>query len=118
MPEPCYFGDCLEVMREEMPDACVDLIYADPPFNSKRLYNAYIGGAQWEAFNDTWRPVEHPMPEPIPDHSGERRSRHHAESAQEGMAIPEGIRAQALMAKLVIHRDISPRGVSDALKTG
>ena len=62
-----YFGDCLEVMREEMPDACVDLIYADPPFNSKRLYNAYIGGAQWEAFNDTWRPVEHPMPEPIPD---------------------------------------------------
>ena len=38
-----------------MPDACVDLIYADPPFNSKRLYNAYIGGAQWEAFNDTWR---------------------------------------------------------------
>ena len=38
-----------------MPDDCVDLIYADPPFNSKRLYNAYIGGAQWEAFNDTWR---------------------------------------------------------------
>ncbi len=26
-----------------------------PPFNSKRLYNAYIGGAQWVAFTDTWR---------------------------------------------------------------
>ena len=40
-----YFGDCLEVMREDIPDESVDLIYLDPPFNSKRLYNAYIGGA-------------------------------------------------------------------------
>ena len=39
-----YFGDCLEVMREDIPDESVDLIYLDPPFNSKRLYNAYIGG--------------------------------------------------------------------------
>ena len=54
-PNRLYFGDCLQVMQQEMPDECVDLIYADPPFNSKRLYNAYIGGAQWEAFNDTWR---------------------------------------------------------------
>ena len=50
-----YFGDCLTVMREDLPDASVDLIYLDPPFNSKRLYNAFIGGAQWVAFNDTWR---------------------------------------------------------------
>ena len=50
-----YFGDCLEVMREDIPDESVDLIYLDPPFNSKRLYNAYIGGAQWVAFNDTWQ---------------------------------------------------------------
>ena len=50
-----YFGDCLEVMREDVPDESVDLIYLDPPFNSKRLYNAYIGGAQWVAFNDTWQ---------------------------------------------------------------
>ena len=33
----------------------MDLIYLDPPFNSKRLYNAFIGDAQWVAFNDTWR---------------------------------------------------------------
>ena len=32
-----------------------DLIYLDPPFNSKRLYNAFIGNAQWVAFDDTWR---------------------------------------------------------------
>ena len=50
-----FFGDCLEVMREDLADESVDLIYLDPPFNSKRLYNAFIGGAQWVAFNDTWR---------------------------------------------------------------
>ena len=50
-----YFGDCLDVMREDIPDESVDLVYLDPPFNSKRLYNAFIGGAQWVAFNDTWR---------------------------------------------------------------
>ena len=50
-----YFGDCLEVMRENIPSESVDLIYLDPPFNSKRLYNAFIGGAQWLAFDDTWR---------------------------------------------------------------
>lgn len=50
-----YFGDCLDVMREDIPDATIDLIYLDPPFNSKRLYNAFLGGAQWVAFDDTWR---------------------------------------------------------------
>ena len=42
-------------MRDDIPDESVDLIYLDPPFNSKRLYNAFIGDAQWVAFNDTWR---------------------------------------------------------------
>ena len=50
-----YFGDCLDVMREFIPDESVDCIYADPPFNSKRLYNAFIGGAQYVAFDDTWQ---------------------------------------------------------------
>ena len=54
-PNRLYFGDCLEVMREDIPEESVDLIYLDPPFNSKRLYNAFIGGAQWVAFDDTWR---------------------------------------------------------------
>ena len=49
-----YFGDCLEVMRQDIPDESVDVIYLDPPFNSKRLYNAFMGGAQWVAFDDTW----------------------------------------------------------------
>ena len=54
-PNRLYFGDCLDVMREDIPDESVDLIYLDPPFNSKRLYNAFMGGAQWVAFDDTWR---------------------------------------------------------------
>ena len=54
-PNRLYFGDCLEVMREYLPSESVDLVYLDPPFNSKRLYNAFIGGAQWVAFDDTWQ---------------------------------------------------------------
>ena len=54
-PNRLYFGDCLEVMAEFIPDESVDLIYLDPPFNSRRIYNAFIGGAQWVAFDDTWR---------------------------------------------------------------
>ncbi len=54
-PNRLYFGDCLEIMTEYIPDETVDLIYLDPPFNSKRIYNAFIGGAQWVAFDDTWR---------------------------------------------------------------
>lgn len=54
-PNRLNFGDCLEVMQEFLPDDSVDLVYLDPPFNSKRLYNAFIGGSQFVAFDDTWR---------------------------------------------------------------
>ena len=33
-----YFGDNLEVMRKCIDDESVDLIYLDPPFNSKANY--------------------------------------------------------------------------------
>ncbi len=58
-----YFGDNLEILRnrEYFPDECVDLIYLDPPFNSKKDYNILFkenGGvdseAQIKAFTDTW----------------------------------------------------------------
>lgn len=42
-------------MREDIADNSVDLIYLDPPYNSKRIYNTFYGGAQWVAFDDTWR---------------------------------------------------------------
>ena len=28
-----YFGDCLDVMRQDIPSESVDLVYLDPPFN-------------------------------------------------------------------------------------
>lgn len=55
-----YYGDNLTIMRQ-MPDACVDLIYLDPPFNSQRNYNLIykrLTGQpvpeQEEAFCDAW----------------------------------------------------------------
>ena len=49
-----WTGDNLPVMRG-MNSECVDLIYLDPPFNSKRDYAAPIGSeAAGAAFKDTW----------------------------------------------------------------
>ena len=57
------FGDNLDWLRnrEIFPDASIDLIYLDPPFNSKRdfavLFKSPKGQeseAQMEAFKDTW----------------------------------------------------------------
>ena len=53
-----YYGDCFDWMQR-WDDASVDLIYLDPPFNSKTDYNILYsseGGneAQYRAFTDTW----------------------------------------------------------------
>ena len=37
-----YFGDNLKILREYVPDASVDLIYLDLPFNSSATYNAFV----------------------------------------------------------------------------
>lgn len=39
MSNRLYYGDNLEILREPVADESVDLIYLDPPFNSKRDYN-------------------------------------------------------------------------------
>ncbi len=53
-----YLGDCLYVLRENIPDESVDLIYIDPPFNSKRDYNIFFDDKEIQsqriAFEDTW----------------------------------------------------------------
>jgi site-specific DNA-methyltransferase (adenine-specific) len=56
-----FFGDNLDVLRESIKDESVDLVYLDPPFNSKRDYNQIFKApdgsqshAQIEAFEDTW----------------------------------------------------------------
>jgi len=38
MRNSLFFGDNLEVLRTEIADASVDLIYLDPPFNSAANY--------------------------------------------------------------------------------
>ena len=64
MPAPAnslYFGDNLEILRNEIKSESVDLIYLDPPFNSKANYNllfkspkGHESPAQITAFEDTW----------------------------------------------------------------
>ncbi len=53
-----YLGDCLNVLRDSVPDGSVDLVYIDPPFNSKRDYNMFFDDkeihTQRVAFEDTW----------------------------------------------------------------
>ena len=56
-----YYGDNLDILRRYVPDESVDLVYLDPPFNSKATYNVLFGeqdgsqaAAQIKAFDDTW----------------------------------------------------------------
>jgi site-specific DNA-methyltransferase (adenine-specific) len=60
-PNTLYYGDNLRILRQYLPDASVDLIYLDPPFNSNRSYNVLFkdesgrdSQAQIKAFDDTW----------------------------------------------------------------
>src|SRR5207244_7957044 len=57
-----YFGENLKWLRDrrEFPDASVDLVYLDPPFNSNADYNVLfrepsgqVSQAQFHAFTDT-----------------------------------------------------------------
>jgi len=55
-----YFGDNLNILRDHVADASVDLIYLDPPFNSNANYNVLFkeksgeeSAAQIAAFEDT-----------------------------------------------------------------
>ncbi|RLC45815.1 MAG: site-specific DNA-methyltransferase, partial [Candidatus Cloacimonadota bacterium] len=64
-----YFGDNLDIIKElyqQNPNGFIDLIYIDPPFNSKRDYNILFESidlsdtkAQKQAFADTWSNVSY-----------------------------------------------------------
>jgi DNA modification methylase len=56
-----YYGDNLDILRRYVGDETIDLIYLDPPFNSKATYNMLFeehdgtkSAAQFQAFEDTW----------------------------------------------------------------
>ena len=62
-PNSLYYGDNLDVLRnrEDFPNDSIDLIYLDPPFNSKRNYNVlyktpagHESDSQVTAFEDSW----------------------------------------------------------------
>lgn len=52
-----YQGDCIDVMRREIPDNSIDLIYADPPYNLSgkklNLVNNKTGGPFYK-MNEEW----------------------------------------------------------------
>ncbi len=56
-----YHGDNLDVLRRDIKDESVDLVYLDPPFNSNADYNVLFAekdgtgaASQIKAFGDTW----------------------------------------------------------------
>jgi DNA modification methylase len=56
-----YYGDNLEVLRQDIAGESVDLVYLDPPFNASRIYNSPFressddnSPVQIEGFDDTW----------------------------------------------------------------
>jgi DNA modification methylase len=60
-PNQLYYGDNLAVLRDYIPSQSVDLIYLDPPFNSRQDYNVLFAekdgarsASQITAFKDTW----------------------------------------------------------------
>jgi len=61
MENRLYFEDNLHILRTELPEESVDLVYLDPPFNSKATYNVLFkevegtpSAAQIKAFSDFW----------------------------------------------------------------
>jgi len=56
-----YYGDNLDILRRSLPDAAVDLVDLDPPFNANRDDNVIFRDesgnatdAQLLACEDTW----------------------------------------------------------------
>jgi site-specific DNA-methyltransferase (adenine-specific) len=56
-----YYCDNLDILHRYLPDAAIDLVYLDPPFNSNRDYNVIFRDesgnatdAQLLPFEDTW----------------------------------------------------------------
>jgi site-specific DNA-methyltransferase (adenine-specific) len=56
-----FYGDNLDVLREHVKSGSVDLVYLDPPFNSRQDYNVLFAEkdgsrstSQIRAFEDTW----------------------------------------------------------------
>jgi DNA modification methylase len=121
-----YYGDNLEILRKYLPDASVDLIYLDPPFNSNRDYNVIFrdesgnrSDAQLLAFEDTW----HWGPSAESTYRYLTNTAHHEGRVPDKVstiiaALRSGIGSNQMMAYLVemavrlveLHRVLKPTG--------
>ncbi len=115
-----YYGDNLDILRHHVASGSVDLVYLDPPFNSKRDYNVLFkersgesSPAQIEAFTDTWqwdRAAEHTYDDLLTEAP--------ANVAQMISALREFVGSNEMMAYLVmmaarlveLHRVLKPTG--------
>ncbi len=82
-----YYGDNLDVLRRHIASDSVDLIYLDPPFNSRQDYNVLYAekdgnrsASQVTAFKDTWE-------------WNEEASRAHDEVVERGGRVAEAMLA-------------------------
>jgi DNA modification methylase len=82
-----YYGDNLAVLRDYIPANSVDLIYLDPPFNSRQDYNVLFAekdgarsASQITAFKDTWE-------------WNEEAARSYEEVVESGGRVAEAMRA-------------------------
>ncbi len=104
-----YCGDNLEILRSQIPNESIDLVYLDPPFSSNRAYNIIfrdesgrVSDTQQMAFDDTrhWGPTAE-------DHySYLTTSRRHGGRVSDGIgmildAIREAIGENPMMAYIV-----------------
>ena len=112
-----YFGDCLDWMSR-WDDKTVDLIYLDPPFNSKAGYNVLYaqegaGDAQYRAFDDTWTWDEAAVDRLTAFESAVARPLHAAIVGLNGILGPSGMLAYlTYMAERLEHivRLLKPTG--------
>ena len=119
-PNTLFYGDNLDILRQNVPTGSVDLVYLDPPFNSQRNYNVLFkeksgeaSPAQIEAFTDTWewdRAAEQTYAELIADAP--------ANVVQMVSALRQFVGSNDMMAYLVmmaarlveLHRVLKPTG--------
>jgi 16S rRNA G966 N2-methylase RsmD len=52
-----YYGDNLDILRRSLPDAAVDLVYLDPPFNSNLDSNVIFRDESGSSLGSPAEPV-------------------------------------------------------------
>lgn len=119
-PNSLYYGDNLDILRNHIASESIDLVYLDPPFNSKRNYNVLFNNpkghqsqAQITAFEDTWQWGEQAERE-----YGELLRQPNTDVAEMMTALRKFLRQSDMMAYLTmmanrlleLHRVLKPTG--------